>query len=50
MPPRVKNHIHSNNTFYGDSIMNCGTEITSVSNSLKNIFISGPLWDEFTSE
>ena len=43
VPLRVKNHIHYNNTFYGDSIMNCGTEITSVSNILKNIFIIGPL-------
>ena len=30
--------------------MICSKPITSVANSLKKIYLGGPLWDEFTSE
>ena len=33
-----------------DYIVSCSTAITSVLNTLNNIYLGGPIWDEFTSE
>ena len=33
--------------FDSDSIMICSTKITSIKNTLKTIYLSGNLWDEF---
>ena len=46
----VQNHIHAIIMYDSDSIMICSTPIPSVSNTLKRIYLNGPLWYEFTSQ
>ena len=47
---RVQNRINDINMFDCDYIVSCSTAITSVLNTLNNIYLGGPIWDEFTSE
>ena len=36
--------------FDSDYIMSCSTKTTSVSNTLKKIYLGGTIWDKFTYE
>ena len=50
VPLIVQNHIHTINSFDSYYIMSFVNSIPSVANSLKKIYVGGPLWDKFTSE
>ena len=48
--PIVQKCIYAINIYYSDHIMSFSTPINSVTNTLKNIYPGGTLWDEFISE
>ena len=50
VPETVQNCINAVNIYDSDSIMSCCSPITLVENNLKNIYLGGPLWYEFTYE
>ena len=50
VPQTVQNHSNAINMHESDSRISCCTPIPSVANTLKNIYLGGPLWYEFTPE
>ena len=50
VPIIVQNSVHAINIFDSDYIMILIHSIPSVTNSLKKIYVGGPLWDKFISE
>ena len=48
MPPGFKKRINAVNMFDIDAIMRCSTAITSVKNNLKDIYLCGTIFNEFT--
>ena len=49
-PLRVQNHIHDINMHDSDSITSCSNPNTSVVNTMKKLYLGGPLWYELKSE
>ena len=49
-PLKDKDWFHDINWYDSDYIISCSTTISSVANTLNNIYLVVPLWDEFTYE
>ena len=50
IPLVVQNRIHDINVYDSDYIMSSSSPIPSVSDTLKKIYLGGPLWGEFISK
>ena len=50
VPQIVQNRINAINMYKSDYIMIFFTPITSVTNTPKNIYLGGTIWDGFTSK